>query len=98
MVGAVLLRDLIIVTGGTVYNFRVETVQPAPTLISKLNTVLQIVLAAVGVLKLGVEAVPEWLVQVLVWSVMCTVVLSGAGYVREWSMRARSKGFQHGHH
>jgi cardiolipin synthase len=98
LVGAILLRDLVIVTGGTVYNFSVEEVQPAPTLISKLNTVLQIVLAAVGVLQLGIEAVPDWLLQLLIWSVMATVVLSGADYVREWSRRARSKGFHHGHH
>jgi phosphatidylglycerophosphate synthase len=56
LVAAILLRDLVIVTGATVYNFRVEAVQPEPTLVSKLNTVLQIVLAAVGVIQLGIEA------------------------------------------
>lgn len=92
LVAAVLLRDLVIVTGAIVYNFRIEAVQPEPSLVSKLNTVLQILLAAVGVLQLGFGGVPSWLMQLLIGSVMVTVLLSGAGYVREWSRRARSKG------
>lgn len=97
LVGWVLLRDLVIVIGGTVYNYRVETVQPAPSLVSKLNTVLQIVLAAVGVVQLGFGGVPDWLMYALIWSVMLTVLLSGVDYTRVWGRRARSKGFHHGH-
>ena len=86
---SVLVRDLVIVIGATVYNFRIEAVQPEPSMVSKLNTFLQIALAAAGVLDLGFTAVPNWLMQTLIWSVMLTVVLSGVGYVREWSQRAR---------
>ncbi|MGB5640561.1 MAG: CDP-alcohol phosphatidyltransferase family protein, partial [Sedimenticolaceae bacterium] len=78
--------------GATVYNFRIETVQPAPTLVSKLNTFLQIALAAVGVIKLGFGGIPGWIMQTLIWSVMLTVLLSGAGYIREWTRRARVGG------
>jgi len=85
----VLARDLIIVIGGTIYNFRIETVQPAPSLVSKLNTFLQIALAAVAVVQLGFGGVPDWVLQALIWAVMLTVLLSGAGYVREWGRRAR---------
>lgn len=92
LVLGILLRDLIIVIGATIYNFRIETVQPEPSLVSKLNTVLQIVLAAVGVLQLGLGDVPAWLMQALIWSVVLTVLLSGAGYVREWGRRARHGG------
>jgi cardiolipin synthase len=98
LVAAILLRDLVIVTGATVYNFRVEAVQPEPTLVSKLNTVLQIVLAAVGVVQLGFGGVPDWILQGLIWAVMSTVILSGADYVREWARRARVRGFHHGQH
>ena len=87
---AVLARDLIIVVGAIVYNFRIETVQPEPSLASKLNTFLQIALAAVGVVQLGFGGVPQWLLQTLIWSVMLTILLSGIGYVREWSRRARA--------
>lgn len=92
LVAWVLLRDLIIVIGATVYNFRIETVQPEPSLSSKLNTFLQIALAAVGVVQLGFGGVPGWLLQGLIWAVVLTVLLSGAGYVREWSRRARTRG------
>lgn len=94
LVLSVLARDLVIVIGATVYNFRIEAVQPEPSLISKLNTVLQILLAAVGVIQLGFGGVPDWLLQALIWSVMGTILLSGAGYVREWSRRARAGGIR----
>lgn len=92
LVLSILARDLVIVVGATVYNFRIETVQPAPTLSSKLNTFLQIALAAVGVIRLGFGVIPDWFMQTLIWSVMLTVLLSGAGYVREWTRRARAGG------
>lgn len=92
LVLSVLARDLVIVIGATVYNFRIEAVQPEPSMVSKLNTFLQIALAAAGVLELGFGGVPGWLMQSLIWSVMLTIVLSGGGYVREWSRRARIHG------
>ena len=92
LVLAILARDLVIVTGGTIYNFRIQAVQPEPSLISKLNTFLQIALAAIGMLQLAYGGIPAWLLSGLTWAVMLTVVLSGIGYVREWSRRARSHG------
>lgn len=92
LVLSVLARDLVIVTGAVVYNYRIEAVQPEPSMISKLNTVLQIALAAVGVIELGFGGVPVWLMQTLIWSVMLTILLSGGDYVLEWSRRARAVG------
>lgn len=92
LVLAILARDLIIVIGATIYNFRIETVQPEPSLISKLNTFLQIALAAVGMVQLGFGGVPDWLLDGLIWSVMLTVLLSGVDYVRVWGRRARHHG------
>jgi cardiolipin synthase len=95
LVLAILARDLVIVIGATIYNFRIEQVQPEPSLVSKLNTLLQITLAAVGMVQMGFGAIPPAVIDTLVWAVMVTVVLSGTGYVREWSRRARSVGMQH---
>lgn len=92
LVLSVLARDLVIVAGATIYNFRIETMQPEPSLVSKLNTLLQIALAAVGVIELGFGGIPGWIIQTLIWAVMLTVVWSGIGYVREWSRRARARG------
>jgi len=91
----ILARDLLIVTGGVLYNSRVEKVDPEPSLISKLNTVLQIVLAALGVVHLGLYAMPQWLLSGLMYAVVLTVLFSGAGYVREWSRRAAAGGVEH---
>ena len=96
LVLAVFARDLVIVIGAIVYNYRIEAVEPEPSLMSKLNTFLQIALAALGMVRLGFDTVPDWAIDGLVWAVMITVVLSGTGYVREWSRRARDRG-HHGH-
>ena len=84
----ILARDLLIVIGGIVYNSRVEKFNPEPSLTSKLNTFLQIVLAALGVVHLGLHPLPEMLLSTLMYAIAVTVFLSGAGYVREWSRRA----------
>ena len=96
LVALVLLRDLLIVVGATVYNFRIERVQPEPTLISKLNTVMQITLAAVAVFDLAFALIPGWFIELLIAVVAATTISSGPGYVLEWSRRARARG-QHGH-
>jgi cardiolipin synthase len=92
LVLAILARDLLIVIGGTVYNFRIEAVEPEPSPISKINTFLQIALAAAGVIHLGFGGVPAWAIETMIWLVVGTVVLSGAGYVLDWSGRAREHG------
>ncbi len=96
LVAAVLLRDLLIVIGATVYNFRIERVQPEPTLISKLNTLMQIMLAAIAVFDLAFALIPGWIIDALIVIVLATTISSGAGYVFEWSRRARTRG-QHGY-
>jgi cardiolipin synthase len=84
----VLARDVLIVGGGIVYNVRIGPFVPEPSPVSKLNTFLQIVLAALGVVHLGITPVADWLLQVLMGAVVLTVFFSGAGYVREWTRRA----------
>lgn len=88
LVVLVLLRDLVIVTGALVYHFRVAQFQADPTLISKLNTLMQIVLALVVVFSLGVVELPAGLIATLIWTVTITTALSGVGYVVEWTRRA----------
>ncbi|BAN68687.1 CDP-alcohol phosphatidyltransferase family protein [endosymbiont of unidentified scaly snail isolate Monju] len=84
----VLARDVLIIGGGIVYNSWIERFVPEPSPVSKLNTFLQIVLAALGVVHLGITPVADWLLHVLMGAVALTVFFSGAGYVREWTRRA----------
>ena len=55
-----------------------------PLLVSKLNTVAQIVLACVVLGALGFEVGAEPLLDVLMAVVTVTTLLSIAAYVREW--------------
>lgn len=84
----VLARDVLIIGGGIVYNSWIEPFVPEPSRVSKLNTFLQIVLVALGVVHLGITPVAGWLLHLLMGAVVLTVFFSGAGYVREWTRRA----------
>jgi cardiolipin synthase len=93
LVALVLLRDVVIVTGAIVYNFHVEAIQAAPTLISKANTLVQILLGLTAVVHQGVYALPDWVMGTLIAIVAITTIASGLGYVVIWS----GKALRHGH-
>jgi cardiolipin synthase len=87
LVALIIMRDLLIVGGGVIYNLKVEKFNAEPSLMSKLNTVLQIILATVGVLSLGLIDVLPVVIYVLTWAVAITVVMSGFGYANTWGRR-----------
>ncbi|MCB1762326.1 MAG: CDP-alcohol phosphatidyltransferase family protein [Gammaproteobacteria bacterium] len=84
----VILRDLVIVTGALVYNFRIEELEAEPSLISKFNTFAQIVLVIAVVLDQGWVGLPPGLLQLMVWVVFASTIASGVDYVWVWSRRA----------
>ncbi len=88
LVFVVILRDLVIITGAFVYNFQVAELDAAPTLLSKFNTVVQIVLVLAVVLDQGVLSLPQLLMQALIFLTLATTILSGVNYVVVWSRRA----------
>lgn len=88
----VILRDVIIVTGATAYNFIVGPVQGEPTRISKLNTALQLLFLLFVLSRAGFGWPDEIAITVLGASILVTVVISGIDYVWSWSRRARNKG------
>jgi cardiolipin synthase len=96
LVVAVISRDLLIVGGATLYNFRVEELQAAPILTSKLNTLVQILLLLAVMANAGPWPLPGRVIDVLVWSCLATVLVSGAQYVWVWSRKAMEKGFRDG--
>jgi len=87
LVALIIIRDVLIVGGGVIYNLKVEKFIAEPSVMSKLNTLLQIVLATVGVLSLGLLNVSAVMIDVLSWAVAITVVLSGFGYANTWGRR-----------
>lgn len=89
LVGLVLLRDLVIMGGALVYRLRVAAFEADPAMISKLNTLLQIVLGLFVVVDLaGLDLPPHWL-DILIAAVTLSTLASGIYYVVEWSRRAR---------
>ena len=85
-------RDLAIVTGGLVYNWLFGAVQPQPTNVSKLNTLLQLVLVLVVVAGAAYGWPGEPCVMWFGASVMVTTIVSGADYVWQWSRKAYLSG------
>lgn len=87
----VVARDVVIVAGAVVYNYRIRRLEAEPTLISKLNTLLQIALVLLVVIQ---QIVPhrvqaDW-IQLMIYAVTFSVVWSGLDYVVTWSRRARN--------
>ena len=88
LVAVILFRDLLIVAGATAYHFQVSRLDAEPSLISKLNTCVQILLVLVVVLDEGFVDLPQELLVGLIWVTFATTALSGVGYVWVWSRRA----------
>jgi cardiolipin synthase (CMP-forming) len=87
---AVVTRDLVIVIGAGLYQWRVGGFIAEPSIISKLNSVLQLlyVLLVLSWLVFGMPGPVA--VGALGWLVLATTVVSGTDYVVRWSSRART--------
>jgi cardiolipin synthase len=94
LVVAAITRDLVIVGGAIAYHYGVEELEAEPTVASKVNTALQILLVVAVMADAGPLPLPEHLLQALIWACLVTVVLSGVQYVWVWSRKARDKGFR----
>ena len=89
LAAVVILRDVVIVAGATVYNFFVQPLQGEPTRVSKLNTSLQLLFLLFVISRAGFDWPDPITLTVLGASVLVTVVISGVDYVWSWSRRAR---------
>lgn len=87
LVGLVFLRDIVIVAGATIYHNTVGKVSAEPTIISKINTFMQILLVLIVVLA-QILSVPDIAVTAMIFLVAVTTVSSGIDYVVKWGRRA----------
>jgi cardiolipin synthase len=94
LVLAAVFRDLVIVAGALLYNFRVEELEAAPTLVSKLNTLLQLALVISVITHAGPVPMPDWIIETLIWACLVTILVSGVQYVWVWSAKARARGWR----
>lgn len=88
LVALVMGRDVVIVAGGLAFHWLIGHYEMEPTWISKLNTLLQIILVLGLVLSHGLHAVPDSNLVWLVYAVCVTTVLSGLDYVWTWGYKA----------
>jgi len=89
VVAIVILRDLVILSGGVAYHFLIGNYEMAPTIISKVNTFFQIALGLFVVVSAAFLSMPPWVLTSLVWVVAATSILSGVHYVWSWGVRAK---------
>jgi len=84
LVVSVILRDVIIVLGAGVVRYVIGPFEIIPRVLSKLNTFAQIVLVMAVVLSNGLLPLSDWMLEVLVYSVLFTTVISGLDYMLRW--------------
>jgi len=92
----VIIRDLMIVFGLSLYRYFVGVPKPKPTRISKLNTTIQLVFIIFVILAQGVQFPFEILAMVCGSLVFVTSILSGLDYWIIWSIEAKKKIYQSG--
>ena len=95
LVALVVLRDLVIVGGAIVFHMRVERLEAAPSIISKLNTFAQILLVLAVIFSQGIRELPVLWLDLITYSVLATTLWSGFDYVWTWGRRAWNKRGQH---
>lgn len=82
LVFVVILRDVALLAGALAYNFATRRMEIQPTWISKINTVVQIVLV-VAIIYNQLEAIPVLLIQTLIGLTLFTTFASGLDYLME---------------
>ena len=88
LVALVVLRDLVIVGGAIMFHMRVERLEARPSMVSKLNTVAQILLVLAVIFSQGIQVLPVLWLDILIYSVLATTLWSGFDYVWTWGRRA----------
>ena len=84
----VAFRDLLIVGGALLFQVLTGTLSIRPLMISKVNTVTQVVLAAVVLARIGFGLAADEVIAALVIVVAATTLASGGAYVVGWTRRA----------
>lgn len=89
LVGLVVIRDVVILGGALTYRSGSLATDLKPSLISKLNTVVQMMLALAAICFEAVGMKWVLLLEGLVIAVATTTVASGLWYLVRWGMTGR---------
>lgn len=88
LAGVVVLRDVVIGAGAVCFRVLHGPLHGAPTLLSKLNTLVQIFYVLAAVSSAAMLFPTEALLVALAWLTAITTISSGADYVFTYSKRA----------
>lgn len=84
----VLGRDVLIVAGALAYHFIVGKFELLPLWSSKINTALQITLVLFVIFQQQGLFDAQYLITIVVWLVVASIVISGGQYLIVWGHRA----------
>lgn len=84
----VVARDIWIMSGALAYRCLIGPLEFKPLFISKSNTVFQLLLVTLLLLKLSFLVIPEWLLQIVIGLVFVTTVITFIQYTWVWGWRA----------
>ncbi len=84
----VVFRDVLIIGGALLFQTLTQSLFMQPLMISKVNTLMQIVLAALILAGAGMNGDGRLFSQFMVYVVAATTVMSGIAYVVTWTRRA----------
>lgn len=87
---AVVTRDLVIVLGAGLYHLRVQALEAEPSIVSKLNSALQLLYILLTLSQLVFGFPGQGATGLLALCVLATTVVSGLDYVVRWTARARA--------
>jgi cardiolipin synthase len=88
LVAVVIARDVVVVSGALGIHMLVGRYEMAPSLASKLNTALQLILVVAVISAKSFATLPEWLIDGLTYGVLAATVWSGVDYVWNWGVQA----------
>lgn len=91
LVVLVILRDVIIMTGTVIYRYFIGIVEFEPILLSKINTICQILLVTLTLCLLAGLEILAGLQTFLIYTVLVTTISSGVAYVVLWGRRAMAE-------
>jgi len=88
LAAVVVIRDIVIVSGGLIYQAIIAPVRPEPSRASKLNTAAQLVFVCAVIANRGLGLPPAEFLIPSGAAVLVTSTVSGLDYVVRWSGRA----------
>lgn len=88
LASVVIGRDLIIVIGAIAYSYLIGPITPEPSVISKINTVCQLVYMLFVIAHQATGLPPEIGIELAGAAVLFTSLASGLDYVIRWSAKA----------